>query len=56
MSYDDPGDDEREAQIEQDYWEKRGFDKLTKFLLFICFPTLLLGMLAVGWWVSENVH
>lgn len=51
-----PGDDKREAVRDDAYWKRQGFDGLTKALLFICFPTLLLGMLAVLWWVSDRVQ
>lgn len=42
------GDDERERA----YWEARGFDPLTRFLLFVLFPVLLIGMLGLLWRVS----
>lgn len=55
MSYDDPGDDERQAKEDSEYWERQGFDWLGKFCVFVLWPTMALGLFLTAWWVAENV-
>lgn len=50
--YEEPGAEESEANRKEDYWEARGLDRLSKFLLFVLFPVLLVLLLGVLWRVS----
>ena len=50
-----PGDDERQAKEDSEYWERQGFDLLGKICLFVLFPTMLIGLLLTAWHVAEKV-